>query len=430
MLTALRRAAGTAARSRSLQNAGFLFFIQVVNLLVQLVTLPFLVRALGPASYGRYAFFQAIAQYFILFVDFGFQLTATARIAVLRDDRAALTRYFWAVQAARLLLGLAAAAIALVVGLALFRSPADWPVFVASVAVIVGSVATPLWLFSGLERMGLVFTVAVVARLAVVPATLLLVHDPGDAWVAAAIMSGSSLLGGVVTLLLIAGGGLVGFARPRWREMWDACVDAWHVFLSNGAISLYLAGNTVMLGAVAPAAQVGLFTSVDKLRQFASGPITPFAGAFFPQVSRLLGSDRAAASKLLTRLLWGLTGAMAVMSLVLFVAAGPITRLLIGPQFPGAATVLRILAVLPALAGLSTVLGTLTMIPLGLKRRFSQVTFLSGLVSLALVAVLGHRYGAIGAASAFVLTEILVTLLLFLCVRPHRLVGLPHRGLV
>lgn len=421
MIQALRRAAITGIRSRSLHNAGFLFAIQVVNLLVQLITLPILVRALGPASYGRYAFFQAIAQYFILFVDFGFQLTATAQVAALHNDRDALSRYFWTVQAARGLLALAATLIAMVLLTALFSSAADRPVFAASVAVVLGIVATPLWLFSGMERMGLVCIAAVTARLAVVPATVLLVHRPDDAWIAAAVISGSSLLGGIITLLLIVRSRTVGWARPRWQDLRTAYADAWHVFLSNGAISLYLAGNTVMLGSVAASAQVGLFGAADKLRQFASGPITPFAGAFFPRVSRLLHEDPPAAAAVLNRLMWALAAAMGLVSFVLLAAAEPLVRLLIGAQFAAAVPVLRILAVLPLVAAFSTVLGTLTMIPLGMKKRFSQVTFLSGLVSLSLVAWLGHRYGAQGAATAFVVTEVLVTTLMFLCVRPRHI---------
>lgn len=425
MVEAIRRAARAAIGSPSFHNAGFLFAIQVVNLLVQLVTLPFLVRALGPDAYGRYAFFQAIAQYFLLLVDFGFQLTATGRVAALRDDRAALSRYFWTVQAARGLLALVAGLVAVVLGTLLFASRVDAPIFAASVAVVLGTVATPLWLFGGLERMGLVCIVAVSARLAVVPATLLLVHRPADAWVAAAVISGASLLAGAITLSLIVGHRLVDFARPRWAEIRDAYVDAWHVFLSNGAISLYLAGNTVMLGSVASPAQVGLFGAADKLRQFASGPISPLAGAFYPRISRLMHDDPLAAAAMLNRMLWGLAGVMGLVSLVLFAAARPLADLLIGPEFVGVVSVLRILAVLPAVAAFSTVLGMLTMIPLGMKKRFSQVTLLSGLVSLSLVAVLGRRYGATGAAAAMVTTELLVTVLMFLSVRARRIFRLP-----
>ncbi len=431
MIGALRQMAMTGIRSRSLHNAGFLFAIQVVNLLVQLVTLPFLVRALGLEFYGRYVFFQAISQYFILFVDFGFQLTATARVATLRDDRSALSRYFWTVQGARVLLTLAAILVAALLGALLFDTRTDLPIFAASVAVILGTAATPLWLFGGMERMGLVCIAAVGARLSVVPATVLLVRQPDDAWVAAAIVSASSLLGGAITVLLIARGRLVGWERPRWQDLRAAYADAWHVFLSNAAISLYLAGNTVVLGSISPPAQVGLFGAADKLRQFASGPITPLAGAFYPRISRLLGEDRQAAAVLLNRLIWGMAAVMGLVSLLLFAAAEPLVRLLIGAEFAraGAVPVLRILAVLPLVAAFSTVLGTLTMIPLGLKKRFSQVTFASGLVSLSLVALLGDRYGAIGAATAFVLTEILVTTMLFLSVRSQYIFRLPlHKG--
>lgn len=426
MTGALRGLAAAALRSRAMHNAGWLFVTQLSNLAVQLITLPLLVRALQPTGYGRYAFFQAVTQYFVIFVDFGFQLTATKRVAELRDEREALNHYFWTVQVARAMLAGAALLVALLLGLLLWRAPAERLIFGVSVLTVLGTVATPTWLFSGLERMGFITTVSLIARAAAIPAIALLVHAPADAWVAAAIVSATSLLAGFVTGVIIVHRRLVGWAQTSWAAVAAAYADAWHLFVANSAISLYLAGNTVVLGAVAPPFQVGLFSSADKIRQFGAGPITPVVGAFFPAVSRALSDDPTAARQLLNRLMWGIGAMMSVVMVVMLAGATTLTRVLLGPQFGGAAPVLRIMAAMPLIVGLSSVFGTLTMVPLGMKRQFSRIVLGSGIVNLGLVAMLGHRFGAIGAATGFLATEIMVTAAMFVGLRQQAIFGGPR----
>jgi len=70
----------TAKRSHIVQNAVSLYLIQFANYIVPLIIMmPYLVRVLEPAGYGAVAFAQGFINYLMLFVEYGFDWSATRR---------------------------------------------------------------------------------------------------------------------------------------------------------------------------------------------------------------------------------------------------------------------------------------------------------------------------------------------------------------
>ncbi|EIZ5755974.1 oligosaccharide flippase family protein, partial [Salmonella enterica] len=53
------------------KNIFYLFIVQGGNYLIPLLTFPYLLRVLGPTSFGLLGFFQATIQYCILLIEYG-----------------------------------------------------------------------------------------------------------------------------------------------------------------------------------------------------------------------------------------------------------------------------------------------------------------------------------------------------------------------
>lgn len=64
-----------------IKNILSLFSIKVASYIIPLVTLPYLVRVLEPQGYGLLGFSAAIMQYFAIATSYGFDLSATNKIA-------------------------------------------------------------------------------------------------------------------------------------------------------------------------------------------------------------------------------------------------------------------------------------------------------------------------------------------------------------
>lgn len=89
---------------KELVDSLYLIALQGINQFLPLLVLPYLMVVLGATGYGYIGFSLSVVQYLVLVVDFGFNLSATRRIAQVRDNREELTRVFWSVFWAKLVL--------------------------------------------------------------------------------------------------------------------------------------------------------------------------------------------------------------------------------------------------------------------------------------------------------------------------------------
>ena len=69
------------------KNIFILVFIQGINYLFPLLTIPFLSRVFGPEGIGALTLAQAIILYLGFIVDFGFGLTVTRKISLAEKNK-------------------------------------------------------------------------------------------------------------------------------------------------------------------------------------------------------------------------------------------------------------------------------------------------------------------------------------------------------
>ena len=91
-------------KKRILKNIFSVGGVQLANYVLPLITIPYVVRIVGPEKYGLINFAQAFIGYFTLIINYGFDLTATRDIASKRNDIPALSEIFWNIITAKIFL--------------------------------------------------------------------------------------------------------------------------------------------------------------------------------------------------------------------------------------------------------------------------------------------------------------------------------------
>lgn len=400
-----------------IHNTAALAGVQVANVILPLVTLPYLLRVLGPEQFGVFGFCQAVLVYAVVLTEYGFNLSATQRMACAQGNQPEINRIFWSVQAAKVLLALGALSLLTLTVCIVPQLWTVWPVMLASSPVVLGAVLFPQWLFQGLERMGYVSLCTIAARALSIPLIFWWVKTDQDTWLVALIQSSGTVVAGMLAWTLIWHGKLVAWHRPRFADIRLTLKDGWHIFISTAAISLYTTTNTVVLGFLTSHTAVGFFTAADKIRQASQNLFTPFSNAVYPRVSALMAQDTRSGLALIRKVLLIQGGLTLSISFGLWLLAPFAVHLVMGQQYEGAVSVLRVLAAVPFLIGLSNVFGIQTMLPLGLKRPFSRIVLVSGLINVVLLFLLVPLLQAEGAAAAVLLTEGFVTLAMALVLR-------------
>jgi PST family polysaccharide transporter len=400
-----------------------MFVLQGTTYILPLISFPYLVRVLGPSNFGLMAFSQAFIAYFSILVDYGFDLSATRRVALLRNETLELSHFVSAVMTVKVLLAMAAfVLLALVVSL-VPRFAADRAIFLFSFLTVLGSVVFPAWLYRGLEAMKMLSALTIFGRALSLLGIFVFVHNPGDLLAAVILQSSALLLSGTLALIFVPKLVPIKYVRPLAAELRHTFADGWHAFLSTSAISVYTSSNVFILGLMTTPLIVGYYAAAGKLITAVTGLASPVSQAVYPHIVGLIAKSRVQALEFIYRLLIAQGGVMLVLSVVLFIAAPNAVRLLLGPQFEACIPLVHIMAALPFLIGLSNVLGIQTMMAFDMKKAFSRIIVGCGVLNIAILFPLIAVAGAAGAASALLIVESVVTVSMVLVLAKRGIMG-------
>ncbi|MEL5850030.1 MAG: oligosaccharide flippase family protein, partial [Candidatus Igneacidithiobacillus chanchocoensis] len=319
-------------RKRLLGNMASLFTLQGANYLLPLITLPYLVRVLGPEKFGLIAFAQAFIQYFVVLTDYGFNLSATREVAVHRKDPVKLGAIISSVLLIKI--GLMFGGM-LLLGILVYFVPtfhSHWALFLVIYLTVLGSTFFPTWLFQGLERMRDITWMNVAARLVTTAAIFLFIRNPSDYLIAAGIQSIPVLLAAVPAWWVLGRKNAFIIARPGIGDVRAQMSSGWHVFLSTAAINVYTSSNTFVLGLIAGPVAVGYFSAANKVVQAVQGLLTPVTQTLYPHISSLAHKSQDAALAFIRKVLRGMAVGGLILSLLLYWSAQPIVSLVLGPQ--------------------------------------------------------------------------------------------------
>lgn len=396
-------------------NLVVLYSAHFCNYVLPLLTIPYVVRVLGPRNWGLVAFAQAFANYVSLLVEYGFGLSAVREVARHRQHPEELASVVSGVLGARTLLTLASLALGMIVVRWVPGIRGNAGLLWAGLFWGTSQAFSALWYFQGLERMKLVASIDVMAKVTSTLAVFIFVRSPSDSWKVLAALGLGAFVSTTMGLILIYRE--VRFRMPEWKETRAALAGGWTMFLYRSSVSLYTAGNAFILGLFAPPQIVGYFAGAEKIVRAVMGLFNPVNQALFPRMSHLVHMAPANADRLARRSLFLTAGLGIVLGLGIFIGAPLVVRILLGRELTPAVPALRILSLLLPVIAVNYALGIQWVLPLGLDGPFNVVVLLSGVLNVAVATLLAPRYGHLGMAWAIVSAEAFAATGLYLILR-------------
>lgn len=397
----------TASTNRSLVgNAGALFVGQAIGLAVPLLVVPYLARVLGPTGWGPVLAAQGFANWLVLIFEFGFDLSGTRAVARARAAPETMTGVVHGVQSAKLLLIVAALPAMGILFVAVPSIRVTPSLFGWAVAFAVLRGLSPLWFYQGIERVRRAVAVDTAGRSAAALAVFLVVHGPADGWRVLALQAALS----AVTLVVLTTwlGGHVAFRRPSRSDGVATLRENWSIFACRVSSGLYIQANTLVLSVLAGPAVVAFFGGAERIIRAAINLLQPLTQAFLPRLSFLHSANRTSAERMIRYALLGVGSIGLSMGGAAFFGAHLLVRTLLGPGYESAEPVLRLLAALPPLVAVNTVLSMYWALPFGHERAFLRTIIAAGITNIVLAALLVPRWGATGMAAAAISAELIV----------------------
>ena len=404
---------GSPTKKRLVENFVSLSVLQGANYIIPLITLPYLVRVLGPEKFGLIAFSQAFIGYCQILTDYGFNLSATREISIHREDREKVSEIFSSVMVIKFGLLLASMIIMSVAVFFFDKFRRDWLIYYITFGMVFGQVLFPVWFFQGMERMKYITFLNILAKLIFTVAIFVFVRESTDYLYVPLLNSLGFVIAGILALRIVVRDFEINFNVPEWRDIKHQLSEGWHIFISTVAISLYTISNTFILGLFTNNTIVGYYSVAEKMAGALKGFWIPISQTIFPFISNLYSKKQEEAKVLLIKLL-KLTGTVTFIISVLACFFAPILiYIFLGEQYKISVKIFQILIFTFFAIGINNILGIQGLVGFGYDNIFTKVVILGAIFHITLLIILVFLFSFFGSAIATVLTELFICIIEF-----------------
>ncbi|HZU29064.1 MAG TPA: oligosaccharide flippase family protein [Bryobacteraceae bacterium] len=390
-------------RGKLVQNVLALYGAQAARKIIPLISLPYLARTLGPAGWGLVAFVTALAEFMVIVIDFGFNLSATREIARHRNSPERCGEVMAGVLGAQALLAAFAVVASVTAAQWIPALRSDPRLLASGLVYAVACGFSPTWFFQGLEWMRISAALELFSKLTGLGALFVFVHSPADAWKAVLVSTIPAVASMVVGLFLALR--TIPWLRPTPVLVREALRMGWPMFLFRSTESLYGVGNAFLLGLFAPVQYVGYFAPAEKISKAVFGLLNPIREAVYPRLSHLAQRGQSDAASLARVSAALIIGGGVVLGGALVVFAPLLVRIFLGGEYAQVVVIVRIMAALPVLLAVTHAIGLQWLLPMGRDRAVNRVVMGAAVVNVVLSVLLAPRFLHVGMACAVVCSE-------------------------
>ncbi|WP_191364197.1 polysaccharide biosynthesis C-terminal domain-containing protein [Limosilactobacillus oris] len=385
-----------------LYNASY----QILNILIPLITVPYISRVLGAHDVGINEYTNSWVTFFYLMGQMGVTLYGNREVAYHRDDLYERSRTFWGVEALQLLTVLASL-LAYLAAVFLFSTTFKHYFLLQGIWII----ATGLdisWYFMGLEEFKITVVRNTFVRLISIALIFTIIKDTNDLGKYIVILGGTQLVGNL-TLWPYLKGNVIWVKLKEWHPF-KHFYPALLLFIPTITTQVYLVLNRLMLGRMSTQVALGNFGQADKIVKFVLAVVTATGTVMLPHVANKFakGNIKGVRDSLYSS--FNFVSALSVpMMFGLMAISTKLAPWFLGADFELAGRIMFLESPIIVLIAWSNVTGTQYLMPVNRVKEYTTSVTVGAVSNIIFNLFLIEGWGANGAAVATVLSEFLVS---------------------
>lgn len=396
------------------KNAIYNIILNVSNVLFPFVTTPYVSRILGVENIGVVNFAIAYAAYFVMFAMLGVPTYGMRVVAKCGESKEERSKVFFELFSIVTICSLIVSVIYVV---SVFVVPTLYEervfLLIAGMTVFLAPLNIE-WYFGGRERFGMITMRSLVVKGVMLAGLFLFVRDRSDVMPYMWLQTVSLLLNHIWNWYYLIK-----------HEIKKCSVKLLNIrlhvkpmlllFSSYVAVSIYAMLDTLMLGFLSNYTEVGYYTSAMKISRLVMPIVAAMSQVVFVRVSALKEQGDLGTIKKV------LEGSFAYMYTIavpiafgIIIIAPRFVPLFFGDEFIPSTLSLQILSLLILVIGMSNVYGSQLVQGMGYDKLFLKGVLVGSVLNFILNMFLIKPFGSVGASVASVVSEVMVTLVMYL----------------
>lgn len=386
------------------KNTGYLSLIEIMRLILPFVALPYVIRTIGADKYGTIVFAQTVVSYFIIFINFGMDVSAVKNVAIHRNDNEALNKVVSSVLIVKIVLFLVAF-LALLAGILFIPYlMKERLLYLCVFFTCLSEILFPVWFYQGIEKMKYLTMIRLVSILFYTLTVFVFVHGPKDYVNVALLQSIGCILSGCISFYVLLKVERIKLLLPKYLDLKYCFVDSIPFFMSRLSAVLNNGMAKIVSGIFFSMSAVAAFDLAQKMATAALIPMQMMNQAVYPHIAKTK-SLSFVRKYLKVDLLLSL-----IISLVVCVIAPIMVDFFAGTELNEAIPLLRILCLWVLVGGVTTYLGAPVLVSFGFPKIFNMSVILST-ISLLLMYLLLYVFDVFSIynfAFTLVLSEVVI----------------------
>lgn len=394
------------------KNFIFLSLMQGANYILPLITIPYLIRTIGIEKYGLVAFAQSYAAYFVIFIDYGFSLSATKQISINRYNQQKLSEIFSSVIFVKLAFMLVSFLISTIIIFSFKKFSSDYVIFYFSLIVLFGQLLFPVWFFQGLEKMKYITFVNILIKSIFTLCIFIFIKQVSDYIYVPLLNSLGFLVGGFIAFV-------IALKQFRIKIIFNSRLikaqlfEGWHLFLAILSTNIYRSANTFLLGLVSSNVAIGYYALASKIIISIQALMSPISQSLYPYLSKkYYGLSRKDSVNNLFFIAKYYLLALFVLIILIFIFSPLIIRLIVAKPMLEAVFDMRILSFVVLFGSLNYLFGAMGLVNLNLENYFTKSIVVVSILDIILCLILSYFFADSGASVAFVFSEFFLFILI------------------
>lgn len=399
-----------ACRHKTLfHNFSFLSVLQLFNLGLPFLTYPYLIRVMGVPTYGLVIFARAFIEFFIMVIDFGFNVPSVRSVSIHRHDPNKLSEIVSAIFYLKISIFVLCY---LVLGLLVLLIPqlgANKELYLLTLLLGLDGILYPIWFFQGQEKMQFVTYVEITSKLTFAGLIFVFIHGAEDYLWYPVLQAIGIIAGGLLSCYLVFVRFNVRLQPVKLSTLGQYIREGYTFFLSKVAATIQERTNTLMVGMFLGVSEVAYYDLANKIISIAKIPFYILNETIYPQVAR--NRDMVFVKKVIL--------ASFVFSVLLYLGIVSSSKMVItflaGKELLAAQPLFYLLGLILPIIGISYLLGNNVLVVMGHSRQsnFSEIFSTMFFLVSVLILFLGQWVSMVSLILVYLAANLFILLYRF-----------------
>ena len=391
------------------KNVFYNILFALAQVLLPLITFPYLARILGPSYLGSLNFAESFARYFVLLAAVGIPVYGVRMIAKNNHDKTALSKTFWEIFLINFIVTIGLSVIFIFLIFYIEKLAGDKILFTWSLLFFISQLFLFEWLFAGMNQFKFIALRYFIIRLLFIVGVFVFIKQNTDYQKYMALQVAASIIVSLVNFNYLRQ--YISFDKNIFKglNLRQHIKPLLILFLTLFSISIYLSLDTVLLGFLADNESVGYYSSVLKLNKIIIAVLAAISAAMFPKITSLYQSGEIEKFTEIIRKGFYLIISIGIPTMIIVFSCAPqIVLIVLGEGFERSILPLQITAPLILIVSLSSIFVFQILNALSKDREILISAILGMVLSILLTFILVSKYKEIGEAITILLTELAV----------------------